>query len=293
MPDPIKYTANDGTQYDTQYQASEHDRKTELAHALGYTGSFGAPAQKYYSTGGYPAAGAYTYTDPFQQWLSADPTRQQAWKNYYDTGLTAADYRAEQQQKQQEADRKAAVAQGQQNINSAFSGFDPSYYNGIQQAYLDYYTPQLKDQYGQAQKSLTYDLARHGQLDSSAANTRESQLSKQYGLQLGKITNNAADAVNTQRTNVENQKNSLLDFNNSAADANAVSTRAGGVTDNLKSWAPQLSPLGQVFYDFVTPVSNTLASGISAQRQGYPGFSGVFNPGYSSKSTGSYNQVNG
>src|SRR6478736_3044441 len=46
-------------------------------------------------------------------------------------------------------------------------GFGDDFFNDRREAYMNYATPQLEDQYGDAQKQLTFALARGGLLDSS------------------------------------------------------------------------------------------------------------------------------
>lgn len=304
-PEPPKYTTVDGRTFDTAWEASEHDRMVRLARAMGYEGDFGV---KYGVPQGATSPNAFAArtwldflqgrgqpvlpVDPFEQWLQEDEERQQLWKEFYDTGLTAGDYRAEQRRREEEARREAAIAQGRELIESQFGQFDDSYYDTLRQNYLDYYMPQLDTQYQRALESTTYDLARRGLLNSSAANRKLADLNEALAVQRGTIANQAEDVAAKQRAQVLADRDTLLNFNQSAADAETVSERVGGVTDRLMSYAPQLTPLGQVFYDFITPVTDIAARGIRAQQMGYPGWSVVGGRGgYDTRSRRSYQEV--
>ena len=61
--------------------------------------------------------------------------------------------------RQEEAKRQARIAQGQRGIDSAFSGFNDEFYGNYGKQYSDYYNPQLNDQYSDAVKRLTLQLA--------------------------------------------------------------------------------------------------------------------------------------
>jgi hypothetical protein len=56
--------------------------------------------------------------------------------------------------------------------------FGDDFYSGRKQAYLDYATPQLNDQYGEAQRQLAFALDRSGMLDSSVRAQKEADLRK-------------------------------------------------------------------------------------------------------------------
>ncbi len=300
-PPPVQYKTSDGQAFSTALEAQEYERKKRLAAALGYEGdvpaqtpgAYGLGAPSYGYLGGLDLSGVVGATkDPFQTWLEADPARQQDWKAFYDTGLTAGDYIAEKRRREEETRRETAIGEGRAAIDAAFTQYDDPYFKGIQKTFLDYYTPQLDTQFGKAKDQLTYDLARKGKLNSSSGITRLADLTKELETQRGAIASKADDAVRGQRADVLDTKDQLYAFNSTAADAGAVTERVGGITDRLGSYAPQLEPLGQVFYDYITPVAGTVANGLSAEARGYPGLrTGLFNPGYGSGKSKSLNIV--
>jgi hypothetical protein len=89
-----------------------------------------------------------------------------------DSGASAA--RADQQAQQ----ARSLAARG--DVDKTFSQFDDNFYNQRAQAYRDYQTPQLNDQYADAQKQLVYALSRKGNLNSSVAGEQFGGLGKQY-----------------------------------------------------------------------------------------------------------------
>src|SRR5262249_650494 len=148
------------------------------------------------------------------------------------------------------------ITAGKGEIDKAFAGFNDDYYNKIKQSYLDYYDPQLKDQYNKAVDAVTYDFARKGALNSSAAIKKLADLKSLYGQQYAGIESAANDLVGQQRGSVSENYNNLLDFNTNTADAAAVSERTGGITDRLAQFQVPKTPLASAFTDFLTPALN-------------------------------------
>jgi hypothetical protein len=76
-----------------------------------------------------------------------------------------------------EARRQREIEQGTAQVRGLFqSQFTPSYFEGLEQDYLDYYKPQLNDQVGDANEGLLYQLARSGHLDSSVRIDKQADL---------------------------------------------------------------------------------------------------------------------
>lgn len=159
---------------------------------------------------------------------------------------------------QQEAERQARIKSGQSNIDTAFASFDDPFYNNYQTQYLDYYNPQLNDQYGEAVKRLTLQLARTGNLTGSAGATQLADLKKYYDTQKLAVTNQALDAVNTLRGNIDNKKSQLYADNRAAADPGSAASAAASAAQYLQPTAPT-SPLANVFGDFFGNLGNIAA----------------------------------
>ena len=160
--------------------------------------------------------------------------------------------------RQEEAKRQARIAQGQQGIDSAFSGFNDEFYGNYGKQYSDYYDPQLNDQYGDAVKRLTLQLAQTGNLTGSAGATQLSDLKKFYDTQKMSMTNQSLDAVNQLRGNIDQRKSQLYADNRAAADPGSAAAAAASAAQYLQPTAPT-SPLANVFADFFSNVGNQAA----------------------------------
>ena len=159
---------------------------------------------------------------------------------------------------QQEAERQGRIKQGQSSIDSAFAGFDDPFFSGYQTQYLDYYTPQLQDQYKDAVKRLTLQLAQTGNLTGSVGATQLSDLQKYYDTQNLAVTNRAKEATNSLRGNIDNKKSQLYADNRASADPGTAASSAASSVQFLQPAAPS-SPLANVFGDFFSNLGNVAA----------------------------------
>lgn len=182
--------------------------------------------------------------------------------------------------RREETARQAKIKAGQGEIDSRFaSAFDPGYYDKYQADYTNAYVPDLESQYAKARKQLTLNLARTGNLTSSAGAEKFSDLLGVFGKQKGMIADRAMTAANDLRGRVDATKSDLYNFNSSALDPSAVATRAQASLAGLQG-APTYSPLGSVFADFLQNAN----TGLALESKGYPGFkTGLFTPQSSAK----------
>jgi len=261
------YTSIDGQTFADPNKAADRDRQLQLGAAFGYD---------------------RTSHGAFEQWLATQaPDIQTNYNTYNNQGLSAADYRSEQEIKKQQAEAEAAEAQRQANIqagrtavDNTFSSFDDNYFGGLSQSVLDYYLPQLQDQYGKAQEQLSFSLARKGNTKSSAAAQERADLTTLFDTQRSGITNRAADAANSAREGVSAAKSNLYNYAQTAADPAAVNTQLASENTRLRASTPELTPLGKVFSDYLTPIIQTAGQGIAAEANGYQGFgTGLFGRG--------------
>lgn len=148
-------------------------------------------------------------------------------------------------------------------------GFNDAFYNERRQAFLDYATPQLDEQYGEANKQLTYSLARSGLLDSSVRADKSAELQKKYDLNRQQIADQALSYETEARTNVEKARSDLVTMLNATGDAEGAASSALARSQALS--APQaFSPLTQLFADF---------TGGLAQQANYEKNAAVGGPG--------------
>lgn len=160
--------------------------------------------------------------------------------------------------RQEEAARQARIDEGISNIDKSFSGFNDDFYNNYQNTYLDYYNPQLNDQYSEAVKRLTTQLAQMGQLTGSVGAKQLADLKSYYDTQKQSVVDQALGATNTLRGNVANQKSQLYSDNRDAADPGNASSAAAAAATALQPTAPS-TPLAYVFSDFFSNLGNDLA----------------------------------
>lgn len=205
-----------------------------------------------------------------------------AFRDYYDTGLTAADYRTDQRLRQQDADAKAReeqrkkdVAAGRTSISDAFARFNDNYYGGIRQDVLDYYMPQVDRQNDKAREQVIYDAFRRQGANTGTMGNRLGDLATDYEVAKADVANRADGAAAEARERTDTLRSNLLAYNESAADPGAVNERLSSEIGRAQAYQPQLTPLGALFNDYVTPLANIGMAGYMAQQKGYPGW-GVF-----------------
>lgn len=159
---------------------------------------------------------------------------------------------------QEEEKRQARIAEGQSAIDQSFAGFNDPFYEGYQKQYLDYYNPQLDDQYGDAVKRLTLQLAQTGNLKGSTGAKQLADLQKFYDTQKMGVTNQAQNALQSLRSNIDQRKSQLYADNRAAADPGSAASAASSAAQYLQPAAPA-SPLANVFSDFFSNLGNVAA----------------------------------
>lgn len=146
--------------------------------------------------------------------------------------------------------RQKRIRTGTERVNSIFGeNFNDDFYGGRRQAYLDYATPQLEDQYGDAQRELIFSLDRSGNLDSTARADKMSELQKLYDIQKQQVADKALSSETQARNAVEDARSNLISMLNVTGDAQGAATQALARSEALSAPA-EYSPLGQLFTDF-------------------------------------------
>lgn len=157
---------------------------------------------------------------------------------------TADQIRRETEQK--EAERQAAIRQGAGMIDQSFSKFNEPFFQGFQDNFLNYYTPQIDEQLRDARATLATSLADRGMLESTTGLSKLADLEKSAARQRTDISNRAVDEANNLRSQVEQERANLIALNESAANPSRIGTLVRNSAATLK--APQsFSPLGDVF----------------------------------------------
>lgn len=138
---------------------------------------------------------------------------------------------------------------GLYSAKNTTTGFNNDFFDARKQAYLDYADPQLQDQYGNANRQLTFSLARSGLLDSSARGEKLGELQKLYDTQKQGIADKALSYETGARNSVEDARANLIQTLNATGDAEGAANSALARSQAL-SQPDAYSPLGQLFTDF-------------------------------------------
>ena len=162
------------------------------------------------------------------------------------------------------------TAADQNAVNSAFSQFDPQYFQNYQNAYTNYYQPQINDQYAQAKDQLTAALSGAGTLESTVGADALANLAKRSTDQTAQVAAQAAAASQSLQQQVASQKSSLLNQANASTDPTTIAGNAQAATTALQA-PTTFSPLGNVFSDLLGPVTAAAKGTAStAGAQGVP-----------------------
>jgi len=173
-----------------------------------------------------------------------------------------------------EESRQQRIKEGQSSIDQNFSSFNDDFFNKYQQDYTGYYSPQLDDQYSDARKKLTLQLAKTGNLTSSYGIDRMGDLKELKEGKYGSITNEALNAANSLRSNIDARKSQLYQDNLNAADPGSAASAAASAATSLQPAIPN-SPLANAFADFFNTSGN--AASVYGRNSGRSSDFGVQN----------------
>ncbi len=175
----------------------------------------------------------------------------------------------------QERQRQAAITQGTANINNAYSGFNPQFYQQRTQDYINYAQPQLAQQYRTNQADMRFGLANKGLLGSSIAQQKGSLLNRTEA----QAQRNVVDAGTAQAQGLQNQiegsRSNLLSQLYSSADPAGAGRSAVGTAASFSSpsifqpLADQFGSIAQSYY-----LASLLNQPQGQNVAGYPGNNG-------------------
>lgn len=179
--------------------------------------------------------------------------------------------------------RQGRIREGTTKINTMFDGqFNNDYFAGRRKAFSDHATPQLDDQYGKAQKELTFSLARSGLLDSSVRGEKAGELQKTMDLGRQQIADQAIANEGQSRNAVEDARSNLIATLNATGDAQGAANSAIARASALSQPAA-FSPIGNLFADFTgalgTQAALERANAYSGGQTGVRYNTGLFTPG--------------
>lgn len=184
--------------------------------------------------------------------------------------------------REEERLRQERIRAGMSRVGETFGQFDDDFFTGRRQSYLDYATPQLEEQFGDASDDLTFSLARSGNLNSSVRAEKQGDLQKLYDTQLRGINDKAVSFETDARNQVEDARSDITRNLNATADSDAAVSSANARASALAQPAPY-SPLTQLFAEF----TQGLSTQAGYERAGAidPRFGGRYNTGLFGPST--------
>lgn len=156
--------------------------------------------------------------------------------------------------------RQARIKSGLTTIDNTFAPFNDAFYGSRKSAFLDYYQPQIEDQFSDAQKKLTYALARNGLLKSTVAGDEAGKLTKSYADNWASIVSKADADVNGLKSQVANEKSALVQQLNATSDADRVTNDALSRTSQMYAQRPDYNPLGDIFSGVGDAIGNWQAA---------------------------------
>lgn len=181
--------------------------------------------------------------------------------------------------RQDEQARQERIRTGTERVNGIFDNqFTPEFFDKRRDAYTSYAMPQLQDQYGQAQKELTFALARNGTLNSSVRGQQAGELQKRFDLNGQQIADQAVSSAGEARTATEDARGGLIASLNATGDAQQAASGALARSSALSQPAA-FNPLSNLFADLTSAYGQRVEAD---NFNRYAGGAGLFTPSRSS-----------
>ena len=146
-----------------------------------------------------------------------------------------------------EAERQARLKLGKENIEGKFGAIGDDFYNKYNNSYLDYYMPQVQDQYIDARDDLNFGYGRAGTLKSSMATKGAADLFKRKLEQDAMVRSQGDAATGQLRNSVLEAKNSSINQLYATEDPTLATNLATNSIKNLQGSQPKYDPLGELF----------------------------------------------
>jgi hypothetical protein len=136
------------------------------------------------------------------------------------------DYGAQARDFAQALERQNQINAGMQNINATFAPFNDAFFDKRRQEMLNFYQPQIDQQFNDAQKQLVYALARSGGSQSSAAAQQRAALEQKAMTARQNIVSQADSSTQDMRNQIESARAGLVALLNSSGDAATTADQA-------------------------------------------------------------------
>lgn len=207
------------------------------------------------------------------QWLAKNPGA--AVPDFSQTGSAPAGYTATQGGVKDASGK--FYAQGtpltvQTPTGATTGGFDDAFYNDYRQKVLDYYQPDEQRQYDEAQRDLTYSLARAGTLQSSTAADKQGELAYNDALQKANIVANANTQTGNLKSQIQSNKQALINQLYSTEDPTLTANLAESSAAASRLQDPTLTPAAALFTPALTTVGSTVNGLLYPSGQGTSAF---------------------
>ena len=207
------------------------------------------------------------------QWLAKNPGA--AVPDFSQTGSAPAGYTATQGGVKDASGK--FYAQGtpltvQTPTGATTGGFDDAFYNDYRQKVLDYYQPDEQRQYDEAQRDLTYSLARAGTLQSSTAADKQGELAYNDALQKANIVANANTQTGNLKSQIQSNKQALINQLYSTEDPTLTANLAELSAAASRLQDPTLTPAAALFTPALTTVGSTVNGLLYPSGQGTSAF---------------------
>ena len=148
-----------------------------------------------------------------------------------------------------EARRQAKVDAGLKRIEEVFGRYDQDFYDRSQDAYLDYYEPQLEDKYKKGLQDLKYALARGGRFGSSTEVGRKAKAAEDMGFQKQELASGAIKAADDSEAAVTAAKKEMTNLNQINANpdlAASLSNQQAAILNQPPKFDPLLDVFGNI-----------------------------------------------
>lgn len=167
-----------------------------------------------------------------------------------------------QQARHEENLRQKRIEDGRKFIDQQFDLFNknPAFFDRYRQAITGHYRPQIDQQYGDAKKNLTFQLADAGTLRSSTAADATADLAKQHDTALIGMNSKADSALGDLRNQIHSNKDTAVNQLMATEDPSIGVNSALNSIANVSLAKPDLSPLGALFSQAAIGGANALKS---------------------------------
>ena len=161
--------------------------------------------------------------------------------------------------------QQAALTQGGQNIQAAFSKFNPAFYQGVEDNYINQALPQEEQQYRQQGQNLNYQLNDRGLTRSSAAQNLNSSLQQQRAQNQEQLINQGQQAAQSLQQNVANEESQLYGQLQVSQNPTAIAQQSANLA--AQTAAPSVfAPIGNMFSNWSNMYLANQASNNTVQQ---------------------------